>query len=106
MVVTIILVAVTVGLAFAVWKLSSVASANRDDPALWVYLLRMRYLALVLLLLAVALLAMKGIRWITRTMKPRQPSEPTSDISAWKEAGKRFQLPPEDQDEEGDAPDE
>jgi len=104
--VTILLVAVTIGLICAVLALSTAASANRGDSARWVFFLRMMYVALVLLVVAVVLLAKRGIRWLIRTTKPHQRSEPTSDISAWKEAGRRFTLPPEDQDDETDRGDE
>jgi len=104
--VTILLLAVTAGLLFALRELSAAISASQDDQARREYLIGMTYLTLVLLVLAVAVLAFIGVRWIARTMKPRRRPEPTSDISAWEEAGKRFTLPDEDQGDEPDGPDE
>ena len=102
--VSVVLVAAAVVLAVVFWQLSDAVSANRKNPALWVYLIGMRYLTTVLLLLTVVLLAMRGVRWLVARFKPQPPVEPTSQVSAWVEAGKRFELPADDQGEDGESP--
>lgn len=104
--VSMLLVAVAITLAVAIWKLSDAASANREDPALRVYLSRMAYLAVVLLLVTVAILAMRGARWVAARFKPPPTAKPTSQVSAWVEAGKRFKLPPDEQGEDDESPSE
>ena len=104
--ISILLVAVAVSLAGAICWLSDAASANRKNPELWVYFGRMAYLATVLLLVTLALLAMRGVRWIVARYKPSPPSQPTSLVSAWEEAGKRFELPPDDRTEDDESPSE
>lgn len=98
--VAVLLVAVTVVLVVAVWQLSLAASANRENETLWKYLIRMTYLAAVLLMLTSAILAMRGLRWVIKRFKAPPPVEPTSQISAWVEAGKRFELPDDEQFED------
>lgn len=102
--VSVLLVAVAITLAVAVWKLSDAASANKEDPALRVYLGRMAYLAVVLLLVTLAILAMRGVRWVVARFQPAPPSKPTSQVSAWVEAGKRFELPAGEQGEDDESP--
>jgi len=102
--VSVLLVAVAVSLAVAIWKLSDAASANREDPALRGYLIRMAYLAVVLLLVTLAILAMRGVRWVVARFKPPPAAKPTSQVSAWVEAGKRFELPPDEQGEDDESP--
>ena len=53
--------------------------------------------AMVLLMLTLAFLAMRSVRWIVKRFKPSPPVEPTSQVSAWEEAGKRFKLPEDDE---------
>jgi len=100
----ILLVAAVVALTVAVWKLSGAASANSEDPVLRNYLGWTTYLATVLLMLALAILAIFGIRWIVARFKPPPPTQPTSQVSAWEEAGKRFELPADDQAEGREPP--
>ncbi|MDP6544737.1 MAG: hypothetical protein QGH60_12150 [Phycisphaerae bacterium] len=104
--IAVLLVAVTIGLAMAIWTLSDAASANRDDPVLRDYFRWMTYLAMVLLVVTLALLAMRGVRWIAARFKPLTPGKPTSQVSAWVEAGKRFELPDEDESEDDERPSE
>lgn len=98
---SILLVAGAIVLAAAVWRLTDAASAARKakDPVKWVYFGRMAYLMTALLLVTLAILAMRGIRWIVARFTPPPPSEPTSQVSAWEEAGKRFELPDDDDDD-------
>ena len=102
--IAVLLVAATIILAVAVWQFSDAASENRENPTRWLYLSRMTYLATVLLLLTLALLAMRGARWVAARFKSPPPSKPTSQVSAWVEAGKRFKLPPDDQGEDDESP--
>ena len=102
--IAVLLVAVAVILAVALWQLSNAASANREDPALRNYLSWMTYLVTVLLLLTLAFLAMRGGRWLVARFKSPPPSKPTSQVSAWVEAGKRFELPADDQGEDDQSP--
>ena len=102
--IAVLLVAAAVVLAVAVWRLSDAASANRKNPVLRDYLIWMTYLAAVLLLLTLALLAMRGARWIAAQFKPSPAAQPTSLVSAWEEAGKRFKLPEDDQGEDDESP--
>jgi len=102
--VSVLLVAAAVVLAAVFWQLSGAVSANSNNPAVWIYLIRMRYVTTVLLLVTVALLAMRGVRWLVARFKPPPPVEPTSQVSAWVEAGKRFELPADDQGEDGESP--
>lgn len=104
--VSVLLVAAAVVLAVAAWRLSDAASASRKNPALWVYLIRMWRLVTGLLLVTLALLAMRGMRWIVARYKPSPPAQPTSLVSAWEEAGKRFELPADDQGEDDEGPSE
>jgi len=104
--VAVLLVAVAVTLAVAVWCLPDTASANRENPAMRDYLRWMAVFAMALLLLTLALLAMRGVRWIVARYKPSPPSKPTSQVSAWVEAGKRFELPEDDQSEGDESPSE
>jgi Na+-transporting methylmalonyl-CoA/oxaloacetate decarboxylase gamma subunit len=101
-----LLVAVSIILAVAVWRLSAAASANREIPGLRVYLVRMTYLFAVLLMLTMSLLAMRGVRWVVGRFKSPPPAEPTSQVSAWVEAGKRFELPEVEQVEGDEGPSE
>ena len=102
--IAVLLVAVAVILAVAVWKLSDAASANREDPALWGYLSWMTYLATVLLLMTLAFLAMGGVRWVLAQFRPPPARKPTSQVSAWEEAGRRFELPADDRGEDDESP--
>jgi len=96
---SVILVAAAVTLAAIVWELADAARANRDNPAKWVYLIRMTYLMSGLLLVTLGLLAIRSIRWISRRFKSPPKVEPTPLDSAWEEAGRRFELPDDDEDE-------
>ena len=102
----VVLVAVAVILAAALWRLSAAASAGCEDPSLRGYLIRMTYLTAVLLMLTLAIMAMRGIRWVVARFKPPPPTEPTSQVSAWVEAGKRFELPEVEQPEGDEDPSE
>jgi hypothetical protein len=64
----------------------------------------MTYLMGGLLLVTLALLAMRGIKWITRRFKSPAKVEPTPLDSAWEEAGRRFELPDDDEDVYADPP--
>jgi cytochrome bd-type quinol oxidase subunit 2 len=99
-----LLVAVAISLGVAVWLLSDTASKNKEDPARWVYFVRMAYLATVLLLVVVVLLAMRAVRWIVARFKPPPPVQPTSQVSAWVEAGKRFELPKDESGKDDQEP--
>ena len=102
--IAVLLVAAAVVLAVALWRLSAAASANSEDPVLRDFLGWMTYLAAVLLMLTLALLAMRGVRWIAARFKPPPAAQPTSQVSAWVEAGKRFELPADDQGEDDEGP--
>ncbi|MBL7219060.1 MAG: hypothetical protein ISS69_03025 [Phycisphaerae bacterium] len=104
--VSVLLVAVAVSLAVAVWYLPDAASANRENPVMRDYLRWMAVFALAILLLTLVLLAMRGGRWFVARCKPSEPSKPTSQVSAWVEAGKRFKLPDDEQPEDGESPSE
>jgi hypothetical protein len=95
--ISVLLVAVALILTVAVWRLSDAVLANREDPVLRDYFRWMAYLAMVLLMLTLAFLAMRSVRWIVKRFKPSPPVEPTSQVSAWEEAGKRFKLPEDDE---------
>jgi hypothetical protein len=95
--ISVLLVAVAVILTVAIWRLSGAASAYREDLVLRDYFVWMTYLAMVLLMLTLAFLTMRGVRWIVERFKPSPPVEPTSHVSAWEEAGKRFKLPEDDE---------
>ncbi len=103
---SVILVAAAIILAAAVWRLAAAAGENRDDPAKWIYLSRMTYLMGGLLLVTLALLTMRGIRWISRRFKSPSNVEPTPLDSVWEEAGRRFELPADDEDQYADPPSE
>lgn len=101
--IAILLVAIAIVLAVAVWQLSDAVSRNKDDPGQQVYFFRMMQLAAAVLLVTLALLGMRGIRWIVGRCAPRPDVEPTSQVSAWEEAGKRFKLPEDDDEYSPDA---
>jgi hypothetical protein len=98
-----VLVAVSIALSVAVWRLSVAASTNRKNPVRWLYLTRMMYLMTVLLLVSLGFLAMRGIRWIMKRFEPLPDVEPTSQGSAWVEAGRRFELPEDEQGDNGES---
>ena len=102
--VSVLLVAVAVSLTVAVWCLPDVVSANRENPVMRDYLRWMAVFALGLLLLTLALLAMRAGRWFVARFKSPPPSKPTSQVSAWVEAGKRFELPADEQGEDDESP--
>ncbi len=97
---SIVLVAAVVVLTAAVWRLSDAAGKNRDDPARWIYLIRMTYVMVGLLLITLGLLAIRCVRWISNRFKSPPKVSPTPLDSAWEEAGRRFELPPDDQDQD------
>jgi len=101
---SVILVAAVIVLTAAVWRLSAAAMENRDNPAKWIYLSRMTYLMGGLLLVTLGLLAMRGIRWISGRFKSPEKVAPTPLDSAWEEAGRRFELPDDDENEYADPP--
>ncbi|MCP4375648.1 MAG: hypothetical protein GY794_05675 [bacterium] len=98
-----LLVAIAISLSVAVWLLSDAASKHKGDPVRFVYFGRLAYLATALLMVVVVMLAMRAVRWIVARFKPSAPVQPTSQVSAWVEAGKRFELPKdEDEPDQGD----
>ena len=100
--VSISLVAMAIILTAAIWRLIDAALACKQDPTLEKYYVRMAYLMMAILLVTLLVLARWGLRWIITRFKTRPPVEPTSQVSAWVEAGKRFKLPEDDQDDQDD----
>jgi len=94
---SILLTAAAVFLSVAVWSLADATAANSDNQAKWVYLTRMTYLMTGLLLVTLAVIALRCVRWVSRRLRTPSNAKPTSLESAWEEAGRRFKLPPEDQ---------
>jgi len=95
----VVLVATAVVLAAAVWAVAG-AAARQSEPATRAYLIRLTWLASVLLTVVLVVLAMMAARRIIFGIRPRKRPEPTSRISAWEEAGKRFKLEDEDYSED------
>lgn len=95
----VVLVAAAVVLAAAVWAIAG-AAARHGEPATRAYLIRLAWLAAVLLTVVLVVLAMMAARRIIFGTRARKRPKPTSRISAWEEAGKRFKLEDEDYDED------
>ena len=95
----VMLVAAAVVLAAAVWAIAG-AAAHHSEPATRAYLFRLTWLASALLTVVLVVLAMMAARRVIFGVRARKRPKPTSRISAWEEAGKRFKLEDEDQDED------
>jgi len=91
----VILIATCVFLSFAVHSFFT-SAAQESDAATREYLLRMAALGAVLLVVILVLLGILAVRFVVRIVTPSERPEPTSQVSAWEEAGKRFKLDEED----------
>jgi len=92
----VLLVAAAVVLTAALWTLTDAAVANQDTPSTHRFYVAMASLATLLLIVVLVFLALYGVRWMSQRFKTQNVAKPTEYVNAWAEAGKRFELPPED----------
>ena len=103
---SVLLVAAVVVLSATIWQLSDKAKASSDDRVKWRYLISMMYLMTGLLVVTLGFIAMRCTRWISNQFKSPPKVAPTPLDSVWEEAGRRFELPPEDSDPDNEFPSE
>ena len=94
------LVTISAGL-IAMLAIATQGAAKIPDPATRRLLLRLAWLSLALLCLAVVLLIWAILRQIRYNLRMSPPLKPSQYVNAWELAGKRFQLEEDDADEAG-----
>jgi membrane protein implicated in regulation of membrane protease activity len=92
------LVAICAGLGAMLYVTTSAAAGVTDVPVRKL-LLRLAWGSLTLLCVALVLLVWAILRHIRQALAPSAPLPPSEYVNAWELAGKRFQLP-EDEDED------
>ena len=105
--VAVVLIALCVGLG--VLAVMTADAAGETEGPVQVYLLRLAWLALALLGLAVVMLGWLTVRYINFRLHQPSRAKPTRYINFWALAGKRFKLPPEQepgQEDEADPSDD
>jgi len=101
------LIALCVGLG--VLAAMTADAAAETEGAVRQYLLRLAWLALALLGLAVVMLGWLTVRYVNFRLGQHRRAKPTRYINFWALAGERFKLPPEEepgQEDQADSPDD
>ena len=89
---------VLVGMLFV----TAAAAAHASDHRTKRLILTLAWTSFAALGGTVLLLMWVVIRWIRYRLQPEEPREPTPVVDAWAEAGERYQLDEDDQDEGGE----
>jgi len=98
--VAVLLIALCVGLG-ALAAMTADA-AGQTEGSVREYLLRLAWLALALLGLAVVMLGWLTVRYVNFRLRRPGPAKPTRYVNFWALAGKRFKLPPEEPEQQDD----
>ena len=104
--VAVVLIALCMGLG--VLAAMTADAAGETEGPVREYLIRLAWLAVALLGLAVVMLGWLTVRYINFRLRRRGPAKPTRYINFWALAGERFKLPPEqepDQEDQADSSD-
>ena len=81
------------------------SNVDESDPDARLFRVRLAWVCLALLGGVVVLLAWAIMRFVRQRTLPARPRKPTPHVDDWAEAGKRFQLPDKDaEQDDGEAP--
>ena len=103
----VVLIALCMGLG--VLAAMTADAAGETEGPVREYLIRLAWLAVALLGLAVVMLGWLTVRYVNFRLRRRGRAKPTRYINFWALAGERFKLPPEqepDQEDKADSSDD